>query len=328
MTLSRRHILALGASLPMAAPSLSLAQPKELRLGLITPVGHSWNKAALVLADKLKAATNGRLTMTVFHSGQLGNESAMMQQLQSGALDMGFIQAAELGSRVPHLAAINAPYLVRSTPAVAKFVRHPEVLKLFDVLPATTGTIGLGWGITGMRAIFSSKDLQSLADIKGMKLRINPTPVYRDFYQILGAAPTPIPTPQVYDAMANGQVDGLEADLEFSWNQRFDKVSKVMLQMNAVFMPFAAIVSGRVWQAFSAADKDLITRTVKATLDEQIDGLAANEPALIENFKKAPIPIRQVAVADTEAVIAAFDKIWLPQAPVITSLRKLGASIT
>ena len=328
MTLSRRHIVALGASLPLAAPSLSLAQAKELRLGLITPVGHSWNKAALVLADKLKAATNGRMTMTVFHSGQLGNESAMMQQLQSGALDMGFIQAAELGSRVPHLAAINAPYLVRSTPAVAKFVRHPEVLKLFDVLPTTTGTIGLGWGITGMRAIFSSKDLQSLADIKGMKLRINPTPVYRDFYQILGAAPTPIPTPQVYDAMANGQVDGLEADLEFSWNQRFDKVSKVILQMNAVFMPFAAIVSGRVWQAFSQADKDLITKLVKETLDEQIDGLAGNEPNLIENFKKAPIPIRQVAVADTEAVIAAFDKIWLPQAPVITSLRKIGASLT
>ncbi len=328
MTLSRRHILALGASLPLAAPSLSLAQAKELRLGLITPVGHSWNKAALVLADKLKAATSGRMTMTVFHSGQLGNESAMMQQLQSGALDMGFIQAAELGSRVPHLAAINAPYLVRSTPAVAKFVRHPEVLKLFDVLPSTTGTIGLGWGITGMRAIFSSKDLQSLADIKGMKLRINPTPVYRDFYQLLGAAPTPIPTPQVYDAMANGQVDGLEADLEFSWNQRFDKVSKVILQMNAVFMPFAAIVSGRVWQTFSAADKDLITKLVKETLDDQIDGLAANEPNLIENFKKAPIPMRQVAVADTEAIIAAFDKIWLPQAPVITNLRKIGASIT
>ena len=328
MTLSRRHILALGASLPMATPSLSLAQAKELRLGLITPVGHSWNKAALVLADKLKAATSGRMTMTVFHSGQLGNESAMMQQLQSGALDMGFIQAAELGSRVPHLAAINAPYLVRSTPAVAKFVRHPEVLKLFDVLPATTGTIGLGWGITGMRAIFSSKDLQSLADIKGMKLRINPTPVYRDFYQLLGAAPTPIPTPQVYDAMANGQVDGLEADLEFSWNQRFDKVSKVLLQMNAVFMPFAAVVSGRVWQTLSAADRDLITRLVKETLDEQIDGLASNEPNLIENFRKAPIPIRQVAVADTEAIIAAFDKIWLPQSPVITSLRKIGASIT
>ncbi len=83
-----------------------------------------------------------------------------------------------------------------------------------------------------------------------------------------------------------------------------------------------------LWQGLPAADRELITKLVKETLNEQIDGLAANEPALIENFKKAPIPIRQVAVNDTEAVIAAFDKIWLPQAPVITSLRKIGASIT
>ena len=327
MTVSRRKVLSYGAALPLALPTLSLAQAKEIRLGIITPVGHSWNKAALLLGEKLKEATNGRLTMTVFHSGQLGNESAMMQQLQSGALDMGFIQAAELGSRVPHIAAINAPYLVRSTPAVAKFVRHPEVLKLFDVLPSTTGTIGLGWGITGMRAIFSSRDLKSLADIKGMKLRINPTPVYRDFYQLLGAAPTPIPTPQVFDAMSNGQVDGLEADLEFSWNQRFDKVSKVILQMNALFMPFAAVVSGRVWQTFSASDRDLITKTVKEVLDIQMDGIVSTEPCLVESFRKAPIPIRQVAVNDTDAVIAAFDKIWLPQSPVIANLRKIGASI-
>ena len=327
MTVSRRKVLSYGAALPLALPTLSLAQAKEIRLGIITPVGHSWNKSALWLGEKLKEATNGRLTMTVFHSGQLGNESAMMQQLQSGALDMGFIQAAELGSRVPHIAAINAPYLVRSTPAVAKFVRHPEVLKLFDVLPSTTGTIGLGWGITGMRAIFSSRDLKSLADIKGMKLRINPTPVYRDFYQLLGAAPTPIPTPQVFDAMSNGQVDGLEADLEFSWNQRFDKVSKVILQMNALFMPFAAVVSGRVWQTFSASDRDLITKTVKEVLDIQMDGIVSTEPGLVENFRKAPIPIRQVAVNDTDAVIAAFDKIWLPQSPVIANLRKIGASI-
>src|SRR4051812_6493970 len=327
MTISRRRFLAASAAASVFAPSLALAQAKELRLGLITPNGHSWNKAALKLADQLKEETKGRLTMTVFHSGQLGNEAAMMQQLQTGALDMGFIQAAELGSRVPHIAAINAPYIVRSTPAVAKFVRHPAAVKLFDVLPAETGTIGLGWGITGMRAVFAVKDLNTLADIKGMKLRINPTPVYRDFYSSLGAAPTPIPTPQVFDAMSNGQADGLEADLEFSWNQRFDKVSKVILQMNAVFMPMAAVVSGRVWQTLPAADRELITKTIKTTLDAQIDELAGNEPTLIENFKNAPIPIRQVPPGDTEAVIAEFDKIWLPKAPVLAELRKVGATL-
>lgn len=84
-----------------------------------------------------------------------------------------------------------------------------------------------------MRVVFSAREIAGLDDINGMKLRINTTPAYRDFYQLLGAAPTPIPTPAVFDAMSNGQVDGLEADLDFSWNQRFDKVSKTMTVVQA-----------------------------------------------------------------------------------------------
>lgn len=327
MTLSRRHLIAAGATLPLAAPSLALAQTKEFRLGILTPAGHPWNRAALKVGADLKAATNGRLTLTVFHSGQLGNEAAMLQQMQSGALDMGWIMAAELGSRVPTIAAITAPYVVDSTPKIAKLVRHPVAAKLFEVLPRETGTIGLAWGITGMRAVFAAKDISKVADIRGMKLRINPTPVYRDFYQLLGAAPTPIPTPQVFDAMTNGQVDGLEADLEFSWNQRFDKPSKSILQMNAVFMPVIALVSGRVWQTVSAADRELITKTVKAALDTQIDELAGNEPKLVEQFKATGIPFRNANPADAAAVVAEFDKIWLPKAPILADLRKAGASL-
>jgi tripartite ATP-independent transporter DctP family solute receptor len=329
MSLTRRKFLAATAAgaLPLAAPSLALAQAKEMRLGILTPAGHPWNRAALKVADTLAAETKGRLSLTVFHSGQLGNEAAMLQQMQSGALDMGWIMAAELGSRVPTIAAITAPYVVDSTPKIAKLVRDPIAMKLFDVLPAETGTIGLAWGITGMRAIFSAKDISTLADIKGMKLRINPTPAYRDFYQLLGAAPTPIPTPQVFDAMTNGQVDGLEADLEFSWNQRFDKVSKVILQMNAIFMPVIALVSGRVWQAMPAADRELITKAVKSALDTQIDELAVNEPKLIEQFKAAPIPIRTANRSDAEAVVAEYDKIWLPKAPILADLRKVGKTL-
>jgi tripartite ATP-independent transporter DctP family solute receptor len=327
MTLSRRHLLAAGAALPLGAPSLALAQAKEFRLGILTPGGHPWNRAALKVGEDLKAATNGRLTLTVFHSGQLGNEAAMLQQMQSGALDMGWIMAAELGSRVPTIAAITAPYIVDSTPKIAKLVRDPVAMKLFDVLPRETGTVGLAWGITGMRAVFAARDISKVADIRGMKLRINPTPVYRDFYQALGAAPTPIPTPQVFDAMTNGQVDGLEADLEFSWNQRFDKVSKSILQMNAVFMPVIALVSGRVWQTVSAADRELITKTVKAALDTQIDELAGNEPKLVEQFKATGIPFRNANPADAAAVVADFDKAWLPKAPILAELRKVGATL-
>ena len=333
MTLSRRHFIqstaiAAATAAPLGFPSIGrAADAKEFRLGLITPAGHSWNRAALQFGEALKKETDGRLSVTVFHSGQLGNETAMMQQLQSGALDMGWIQAAELGSRVSSVAAINAPYLVRSTPAVAKLVKTPAALKLLEVLPRETGTIGLGWGITGMRAVFATKDISAPTDLKGMKLRINPTPVYRDFYQLLGAAPTPIPTPAVFDAMSNGQVDGLEADIEFSWNQRFDKVSKTLLQMNALFMPFAPLVSGRIWQGMDAKDKELIRKLVAQSLDAQINDIVTTEAGLIEKFKGSGIAFKTAGNYNPDGIIQEFDKLWLPKAPQIAELRKAGASL-
>ena len=333
MTLSRRHFIqstaiAAATAAPLGFPSIvRAADAKEFRLGLITPAGHSWNRAALQFGEALKKETDGRLSVTVFHSGQLGNETAMMQQLQSGALDMGWIQAAELGSRVSSVAAINAPYLVRSTPAVAKLVKTPAALKLLEVLPRETGTIGLGWGITGMRAVFATKDISAPTDLKGMKLRINPTPVYRDFHQLLGAAPTPIPTPAVFDAMSNGQVDGLEADIEFSWNQRFDKVSKTLLQMNALFMPFAPLVSGRIWQGMDAKDKELIRKLVAQSLDAQINDIVTTEAGLIEKFKGSGIAFKTAGNYNPDGIIQEFDKLWLPKAPQIAELRKAGASL-
>ncbi|MFM7347642.1 MAG: TRAP transporter substrate-binding protein [Tagaea sp.] len=326
MKMSRRHFAA-AAAVTLAAPSVVFAQAREFRLGILTPNGHPWNRAALRVADSLKAQTNGRLALTVFHAGQLGNETAMLQQMQSGALDMGWIMTAELGSRVPAITAINAPYLVNSTDKIAKLVRHPAAMKLFDVLPRETGTVGLAWGITGKRAVFAAKEISSLADIRGMKLRIIPTPVFRDFYSALGAAPTPIPTPQVFDAMSNGQVDGLEADLEFSWNQRFDRVSKTILRMNALFMPVVALVSARVWQGVPNADRELIARTVRAELDKQIDELAENEPRIVEQFRAAPIAIRDANPADAEAVVAEFDRQWLARAPNIAELRQVGRTL-
>ena len=326
MTVSRRTLLATGAAAGIARPSLALAQAKQLRVGIITPPGHPWNESLLKMAEQLKAETNGRLTMTVFPAGQLGNEGAMVQQMQSGALDLGFI-SAELGSRLPAQAAINAPYLVSSTKAAAAFVRHPVVLKTFEQFPRELGTVALNWGLTTQRIVFTAKPINGLADLKGMKLRINTTPAFKDFYQLLGCAPTPIPTPAVFDAMSNGQVDGLEADFDFSWNQRFDKVSKSILRMNAVFIPGILMASGRVWQTLPAADKELIAKAGKAAFDTQIDETVTTEPKLVENFKATGIRFIEKDEANIDQIIAEFDKIWLPKAPILAELRKVGKSL-
>ncbi|GGF99784.1 MULTISPECIES: TRAP transporter substrate-binding protein [Rhizobium] len=335
MTVTRRSFLrnsTMAAAGAVAAGTLSMPnvlraqEAKTFRLGITTPPGHPWNNAALKVGEMLKAETKGRLDLAVFPANQLGTEAVMMQQMQAGSLDFGWIMTAELGSRIPSIAAINAPYVVDSTAKVAKLVRDPLAMKMLDVLPKETGTLGLAWGITTMRVVFTAKEIGGINDLNGMKLRINTTPAYRDFYQLLGTAPTPIPTPQVFDAMSNGQVDGLEADLDFSWNQRFDKVSKTMLKMNAIFMPCVALASGRVWKDVPAADRELITKLTKEALDAQIDATVANEAKLLDEFGKV-IAVKDVQVADAGKVIAEYDKIWLPKAPILADLRKLGATL-
>lgn len=335
MTISRRSFLrnsTMAAAGAVAAGTLSMPnvlraqEAKTFRLGITTPPGHPWNNAALKVGEMLKAETKGRLDLAVFPANQLGTEAVMMQQMQAGSLDFGWIMTAELGSRIPSIAAINAPYVVDSTAKVAKLVRDPLAMKMLDVLPKETGTLGLAWGITTMRVVFTAKEIGGINDLNGMKLRINTTPAYRDFYQLLGTAPTPIPTPQVFDAMSNGQVDGLEADLDFSWNQRFDKVSKTMLKMNAIFMPCVALASGRVWKDVPAADRELITKLTKEALDAQIDATVTNEAKLLDEFGKV-ISVKDVQVADAGKVIAEYDKIWLPKAPILADLRKLGATL-
>ena len=335
MTVTRRSFLrnsTMAAAGAVAAGTLSMPnvlraqEAKTFRLGITTPPGHPWNNAALKVGEMLKAETKGRLDLAVFPANQLGTEAVMMQQMQAGSLDFGWIMTAELGSRIPSIAAINAPYVVDSTAKVAKLVRDPLAMKMLDVLPKETGTLGLAWGITTMRVVFTAKEIGGINDLNGMKLRINTTPAYRDFYQLLGTAPTPIPTPQVFDAMSNGQVDGLEADLDFSWNQRFDKVSKTMLKMNAIFMPCVALASGRVWKDVPAADRELITKLTKEALDAQIDATVANEAKLLDEFGKV-IAVKDVQVADAGKVIAEYDKIWLPKAPILADLRKLGTTL-
>ena len=248
-----------------------------------------------------------------------------MQQLQSGALDMGFIQAAELVRASAYRRDQRA--LHRALDAVGRKVRPPsrgDQAVRGAAAGNRTDRIRLGHHRHARHLLGEGFD--RLADIKGMKLRINPTPVYRDFYSSLGAAPTPIPTPQVFDAMANGQVDGLEADLEFSWNQRFDKVAKVILQMNAVFMPMAAVVSGRVWQSLPAADRELITKTVKSTLDAR----STNWPAISPNWSRTSRTRRSRSVRSRPAIprpsLPSLTDL-APKAPVLAELRKVGATL-
>lgn len=245
--------IAAGMTLSVAASA------KEMRLGLIVPASHQWSQAATAMGEELKKKSNGKYTITIFPAGQLGNEAQMLQQLQTGALDMAFMTVAEITNRVPEFGALFAPYLVKDVRGAGLLLNGPTAQKMLERLPREVGAVGVGYGTAAMRLMLNGFPTNSVSDLKGRKMRITPFPPVRDFYQLLGAASTPMPLTDVYDSLANGQVDGVDADIELVWKMKFYERGNTLLNSNHMMFPVVGLVSGRLWQQMSPADREMIS---------------------------------------------------------------------
>ncbi|WP_112312416.1 TRAP transporter substrate-binding protein [Pseudogemmobacter bohemicus] len=255
----RAFALALTA---LAAPALaSPALAEDLRIGLITPPPHQWTIAANHLAAELSKETDGRLSLAVFPSGQLGNEAQMLQQLQSGALDLAFLTVGELTSRDETFGILTAPWLVDTGEQAAKLLEGPTATALQDRLGAL-GLHGLGYGMAGMRIVLLAKPLDDGGTVAERKIRTVPLAQELDFWTRAGAAPTPLPLPELFDAYTNGQIDGMQLDLEGTFNNRYHNYSAVVLDTRHMIFPMVAVASARKWQSYSEEDRALITRLV------------------------------------------------------------------
>ncbi|MBO6837089.1 MAG: TRAP transporter substrate-binding protein [Alphaproteobacteria bacterium] len=310
---------AVGLSLALSAGA---AVAKDFRLGLITPPPHVWTKAAEAFGAELAEKSNGAHTVQVFPSRQLGNEAEMLQQLQTGALDMAFLTVAEVSNRVTDLGAFYAPYLVNDMDGVAKILRSETATGLLDQLPQQIGVVGVGYGSAGLRQIASRDTVESVADLSGKKIRITPFAPIQDFYNLLGTAPTPMPLPAVYDAMANGQVDAIDMDLELIWKLKYWEHSKTVVLSNHMMFPMVGLVSARVWAQMSEEDRALVRELMAKHVDSTIDTFVAQEPKFLEETRKTGVSIVEVGPEFFGDAIDQWNAAWEKKTDALAALRK------
>ncbi|RAU18301.1 C4-dicarboxylate ABC transporter substrate-binding protein [Nitrincola tibetensis] len=309
----------------VAVSCLSLAafavQAKDFRLGLITPPSHHWTQAAQAFADELKQASDGKHSVAIFPAQQLGNEAQMVQQLQAGSLDMAFLTIAEVSNRVPEFGALYAPYLVDNVDEAAGLLKTDEAKRLFDLLPQQAGLIGIGYGMAGMRQVMSRVPVESPADLRGKKLRITPFEPIRDFYNALGAAPTPLPLPAVYDALANRQIDAIDMDYDSILIFKFYERAEHLMISNHMMFPMVGVVSARVWRTLDEEDKVLITELMQAQLDGVLETFRLQEKDQEAELRALNITITEANREDFAESVAAWEAIWSEKAPSLSILR-------
>ncbi len=295
------------------------AQTTTLRIVLITPPAHQWSKSAEALATRLAAQSNGALTMNVLTAGQLGNESQMLQQLQTGALDMAFLTLGEFANREADFGALLAPYLVRNIPDARRLLSQHTATELLGKT-RKMGVEGLGFGLAGMRQLLLRKPAVSGTDLAGRKIRSLPLPQELDFWTKCGATPTPLPLPALFDAMSNGQIDGMQIDYEGAWNSRYFDLAQEMLASDHMLFPMVAVASARRWKTLSPDLRMLIAAETTTELGNILSAYETLDPAYRGQIEAAGFPVRQVGPEFFGVAIDAWYDEWRVKTPILTSL--------
>ena len=311
---------AVALATAFAAPA---AMAKDFRLGLITPPPHIWTKAAEACGAELKEKSGGAHSVTVFPAQQLGNEAEMLQQLQTGALDMAFMTVAEVSNRAPDLGAFYAPFLASDISHAGRILRTDTAKGLLDQLPAKAGVVGTGYGMAGLRQIVARGKIDSAADLAGKKIRITPFTPNLDFYNALGAAPTPMPLPDVYDALANGQVDAIDMDAELIWVLKYYENADTVLQSDHMMFPMVGLVSAKVWAGLSEEDRAMIGEMMARHVDGTIDSYVAKEQPWLDEIRGVAKTYKVVDASFFADAVAKWNTIWEAKAPAtLEALRK------
>lgn len=315
---------ALAASIVAIAANGAAAE--EYRMGLITPPPHQWTVTASAAADEIRERTDGRVDILVFPSGQLGNEAQMLQQLQTGAMDFAFFTLGEFANRDPNYGIFLAPFIVDDVAGARKLLKGETAQKLLDGM-ADFGLAGLGWGMAGMRMIVTSHEVETVEDLKGEKIRTIPFAPELAFWEELGAAPTPMPLPALYDAFANGQVDGMQIDVEGTWNSKYYEHAQSIIISDHMMFPMAAIASGRKWAAMPEADRAIVEEVFSEKLDGLVAGYADIDADYRAKLETTDVPVKDVDRAWFGPAVDAWYARWREEAPMLKELEAEAAGM-
>src|SRR5712672_3445097 len=202
----RRDLLTLAGALAVsgaAAGRHTLAQQKSvLKASDVHPEGYPTVQAVENMGKKLEQATNGRLSIQMYASMQLGGEKEMIEQAQVGAIQFVRVSVGTLGPVVDDLNVLNLPFLFRDTAHMNKVVDGPLGQQLLDKVTNNQAAklVGLCWMDAGARSFYDTKrPIKSIADLKGLKIRVIGNPMF-----------VAMGYDQVFSALQTGVIDGAE----------------------------------------------------------------------------------------------------------------------
>jgi tripartite ATP-independent transporter DctP family solute receptor len=203
----------------------------------------------------IEERTAGRHSLRIFHSRQLGEEKETIEQTRAGAIDLNRTNVAPLGSFIPEANILALPFLFRSVDHLHRVLDGPigdEILAGFS----RHGFVGLAFYDSGARSIYNAvRPVRTLADMKGLRIRVQQSQLMVDMIKALGAEPVELPYGQVLTALRTGLIDGAENNWpSYVTTDHYTAAPNYSLTEHTMG-PEVLVMSQKAWDSLSAEDQ-------------------------------------------------------------------------
>ncbi len=316
--MKRRDFMKLSAGLGAAglasglAPPPARAQTKAVfKTSDVQPPGYPTVAATENLGKKLAAATDGRLSIQMYPSMQLGGEKETIEQTQIGAIQMLRVSVGSMGPIVDDINVINMPFLFKNTAHANKMMDGPIGQELLDKITASPNAnlVALCWMDSGARSLYNTKHpIKSIEDVKGLKFRVIGNPIFVDMMNALGGNGISMGYDQVFSALQTGVIDGAENNMpSYVFSNHYTAARYVTLTEHLI-IPEMLMFSKRVWNTLSADDQGLIKKFAREAQLEERELWNQYEQKALEKANAAGSQI--IEVADKTPFQNAVKPVW------------------
>ncbi|OUL99042.1 TRAP transporter substrate-binding protein [Variovorax sp. JS1663] len=277
--------LAAGLSLGLGLACAAYAQTTTLKIGYATTKESHYGVGSTVFCDEIEKGTQGRYKCQHFPNSALGGEREQIEAVQLGTQDLVNTSTGPVGNFVPEVKIVDIPFLFRDYDHARKVMDGPIGQDILAKFPSK-GIIALAWTENGFRHMTNSKrDIVKPSDAAGLKMRTMENKVHMDGYRTFGILPTPMAFPELFGALQQGTVDGQENPIPVILSSKFAQVQKHLSLTGHVYSPALLLMSPRVWNKLSDADKKVFVEAArkggaaqrKKVNDDENNGIAQLE---------------------------------------------------
>ena len=267
------------------------------------------NMALKHMGEEISQATGGKDSIKVFGNSALGSENDTIDQVRIGALDMVRANGAAFNEIVPESMIPSLPFLFRDIDHFRKVMYGAEGQKILDAFKAK-GMIALTFYESGARSIYAKRPIKSPADMKGLKVRVQPSDLMVDEIKAMGGTPTPMPFAEVYTGLKTGLVDAAENNLPSYEETKHYEVAQVYSETDHAMTPEVLVFSKKVWDTLTPQEQEIIKKAAADSVPYYVKLWTAREDTAGKTVEKGGATIVPAAQVDRAAFVKAMQPVW------------------